>query len=148
MPQQYPSLDAIFKEFADKFTPGEGKESVREYLLERGGVPPNEVGRMLASMAAARNEAKARVPMSQWQTPLDAMKEQFFRAWLQQGHINFDPDNPNPDYDMRGWWQAMMQGAPNATYNLSEQLTPLFPPSFTTPWSLDFGPESKFWKRK
>jgi hypothetical protein len=48
-------------------------------------------------------------------TKLDPGQEQFFRMWLQHNNVPFNPDATGPqDYDMRGYYQGMMNGNPMA----------------------------------
>ncbi len=56
-----------------------------------------------------------RVPGATFNTPLDPGTEQFFRMWLAHNKVPFNPDATTPqDYDMRGFYQAAMQGNPKA----------------------------------
>jgi hypothetical protein len=52
-----------------------------------------------------------------WTTQLSPQQEQNFRQWLtsNQGKMPpFDPDAPQADYDMRGFYKGMMAGDPAA----------------------------------
>lgn len=141
-------LNTALDLYPQAFTPGEDKERIREALLKTAGIPPSLIPRVLASMASAENEANAIPGMQNWQTHLPPNLEAIFEQWIKQNHINFDLNNPVPDYDMRGWWQSATGGSPSATFNVSTDLQPLFPPQFTTPYSLDFNKLSNFWQRQ
>lgn len=48
-------------------------------------------------------------------TTLDPGTEQFFRQWVTHNNVPFNPDAAAPqDYDMRGYYQGLQQGAPMA----------------------------------
>lgn len=59
-----------------------------------------------------RNKGYAK-PGPYW-TTLDPGQEQQFRQWVQQNKVRFNPNEIRPDYDMRGFWQAMQRGDPRA----------------------------------
>ena len=48
--------------------------------------------------------------MRPWNTPLPPLEEALFRAWLRLNNVPFNPNRRVTDYDMRGYWQAMMRG--------------------------------------
>lgn len=55
------------------------------------------------------------LPGQGYNTPLDPGQEQFFRMWLQYNNVPFNPNATAPqDYDMRGYYQGMMNGNPMA----------------------------------
>jgi hypothetical protein len=48
-------------------------------------------------------------------TQLDPMAEFQFRDWVQKNNVPFNPDAQGPtDYDMRGYYQGLMNGNPMA----------------------------------
>ncbi len=47
-------------------------------------------------------------------TALQQPQEWQFRQWLQDNNVPFNPNAGVTDYDMRGFWQGMMQGHPMA----------------------------------
>jgi hypothetical protein len=60
-----------------------------------------------------RNRQHA-VPMDSYQTQLSGTGEAAFRQWLQHGQVPFNPNDPQADYDMRGFWQGLQAGDPHA----------------------------------
>lgn len=57
--------------------------------------------------------ADVRIPSED--TALDPGQEEFFRQWVAQNKVPFDPDQTAPsDYDMRGFYQGLQQGNPKA----------------------------------
>lgn len=56
-----------------------------------------------------------RQPGAAYNTVLDPGQEQFFRQWITHNKIPFNPDATGPqDYDMRGFYQGLLQGNPKA----------------------------------
>jgi hypothetical protein len=56
-----------------------------------------------------------RQPGVSYNTQLDPGQERFFRQWVTHHNIPFNPDATSPqDYDMRGFYQGLMQGNPKA----------------------------------
>lgn len=68
------------------------------------------------AMWDALNPALAgRQPGANFNTPLDPGQEQFFRQWVAQNKVPFNPDATAPqDYDMRGFYQGLQQQNPKA----------------------------------
>jgi hypothetical protein len=77
-----------------------------------------------------------------WQTYLQPHEEAAFQQWVQANHIPFDLTRPEAaqDYDMRGYWKAMMAGDPNAQRGANLH----FPDTYKTPWHVGFSNESKY----
>jgi hypothetical protein len=81
-------------------------------------------------------------------TQLKPPEEQAFRAWLQTNRQQtpigrYNPDNATEDYDMRGFWKAMVSGDPRAkgAVNPSDQ-SMHFPDTWKTPHHHSFSRES------
>lgn len=56
-----------------------------------------------------------RAPGASYDTALDPGQEQFFRQWVAHNNVPFNPDATSPqDYDMRGFYQGLLQGNPKA----------------------------------
>lgn len=56
-----------------------------------------------------------RMPGASYNTQLDPGQEQFFRQWVTQNKVPFNPDaTGQQDYDMRGFYQGLQQGNPKA----------------------------------
>jgi len=108
--------------------------------------PLSNAERTLASMAAASNQAHAPAGLQNWQRYLPSDLERLFERWVRKNDIQFNPFSYFPDYDMRQWWLDASRGNPQATFNMSPNFRPLFPPRYTTPYSVDFGPNSMYWR--
>jgi hypothetical protein len=74
-----------------------------------------------------------------YRTSLSANEEQNFRKWITDNKIPFDPDEAKPDYDMRGFWQALQAGDPRAK---RDEQTFHFPDIWKTPRHKTFSNES------
>jgi hypothetical protein len=57
--------------------------------------------------------------LGRYNTALPQMDEFAFRKWLADNQVPFDPNNPNQDYDMRGFYQGLMQQNPRATSGIN-----------------------------
>ena len=72
-------------------------------------------------------------------------KEPMFRQWVAANKIPFDPNDPNPDYDMRGFWAALQSGDPRASSAVDPNDQKLhYPDYWKTPYHETFSNESKF----
>jgi hypothetical protein len=69
-----------------------------------------------------------------YQTALNDVDEQAFRQWLRRYKVEFDPDNPQENYDMRGFWKDTKGQAPKDFY----------PDTYKTPWDTTFSNESRY----
>ena len=79
-----------------------------------------------------------------YRTALPIQQELAFRQWVNQNRIPFD-DSPTSDYDMRGFYQAMMSGDPAAATQVSTfDGLPHFPDTYKTPYHRSFSRESKY----
>lgn len=65
--------------------------------------------------------------------------EQKFQQWVSENKIPWQ-DEPKADYDMRGFWKAMVSGDPNATRAANLH----FPDTYKTPYHKTFSNESKY----
>jgi hypothetical protein len=80
-----------------------------------------------------------------WNTTLPPAEEQLFRSWLQQNNVPFDPDVPVSDYDMRGFWQSLMQGDERAKSGVDPNDKRLhYPDYWKTPYHESFSGESQW----
>jgi hypothetical protein len=75
-----------------------------------------------------------------------ADKEQDFRLWVQQNKVPFDPAQVSPqDYDMRGFWAALMGGDPRAASAVDPNDQRLhYPDYWKTPYHETFSNESQW----
>jgi hypothetical protein len=80
-----------------------------------------------------------------YRTPLAPKAESAFRQWVRDNNVNFNPDAPAADYDMRGFYQAAMQGDPNAVAAINPYDHQMhFPDVWKTPAEPSFSRESKY----
>lgn len=77
-------------------------------------------------------------------TKLNPLTEMAFRQWVAKNKIPFDPSN-KADYDMRGFYQAMMRGDKTAQSGINQNDGQLhFSDTYKTPYHESFSSESKF----
>lgn len=71
-------------------------------------------------------------------------EEQKFRNWVVQNRIPWQ-DIPKSDYDMRGYWKAMISGDPNARTSVNQtDQKPHYPDTWKTPYHKTFSRESVY----
>jgi hypothetical protein len=79
-------------------------------------------------------------------TKLSSDDESAFQAWVKKNHVPWE-DSPVADYDMRGYWKAMVSGDPNAKQAKSNFDGHMhFPDTYKTPFHKTFSNESKYAK--
>jgi hypothetical protein len=79
-------------------------------------------------------------------TKLSSGDEQQFQDWVKKNHIPWE-DSPVADYDMRGYWKAMVTGDPNAKREKSSFDGHMhFPDTYKTPFHKTFSKESIYAK--
>lgn len=77
-------------------------------------------------------------------TKLDPAMEAKFQAWVKDKNVPFDP-SPQSDYDMRGYYKALMSGDPNALQQKSEFDGRMhFPDTYKTPFHKTFSDQSQY----
>lgn len=91
--------------------------------------------------AYARNAKWARDGLTSYVTALDPTQEMQFREWVEKGRIPFDPDQLDPDYDMRGYWTDGQQGGAQVNANDGQ---PHYPDTYKTPFHQSFSRESRY----
>ena len=72
-------------------------------------------------------------------------EEEKFLDWVKQNEVPFDPADPFPDYDMRGFYQALSKGderASTAVDPYDKQIH--FPDYWKTPYHETFSNESQW----
>jgi hypothetical protein len=67
----------------------------------------------------ARNKAYLKPGDHNYNTQLQPSTELAFRHWLQTNKVPFDPNASVTDYDMRGFYSALIQGDPRATESVN-----------------------------
>lgn len=86
------------------------------------------------------------VPSDNYLTALPSDQEAKFQDWVQKNKIPFDP-SPTADYDMRGFWQELQAGGPNAQTGINPNDGQLhFNDYYKTPYHESFSSESKWAK--
>lgn len=91
----------------------------------------------------ARNKAWAK-PGPYW-TTLTPQNETQFRQWVQQNNVNFDVNEAQPDYDMRGFWQALQAGNPLAASAVNPNDKQIhYPDYWKTPYDATFSDQSQW----
>lgn len=81
-----------------------------------------------------------------YNTQLSPLDEMAFRQWVSNNGVPFDPNAGVTDYDMRGYWRALMQGNPMAkpTEINPNDNRPHYTDYFKTPLHQTFSAESQF----
>jgi len=100
----------------------------------------------LSSLAAifTQNQPFVRPVPSTYNTNLGSM-EPLFRSWVAKNKVPFNPDAQASDYDMRGFYQALMQGNPRAQSAVDPNDARLhFPDYWKTPMHQTFSNESQW----
>lgn len=87
-----------------------------------------------------------RQPGESYGTQLDPGMEEFFRLWVAHNKVPFNPASEAPqDYDMRGFFRALMQGDPRARSAVNENDSQMHYPDFwKTPLHKTFSNESQW----
>lgn len=79
-----------------------------------------------------------------YSTRLSYTDELEFQKWVRDHRIPYE-DTPRADYDMRGYFQAMRRGDPNAQTQVSAfDGKPHFPDTYKTPYHETFSNESMY----
>lgn len=101
------------------------------------------------SLVLARNMKYAMpAPVMQggYLTKLSPLDEMAFKQWVAANNVPFDP-SPEADYDMRGFFKALMTGDPRAKTGMNANDGQLhFTDFFKTPNHKSFSAESKYAK--
>ena len=83
-----------------------------------------------------------------WQTKLTTLppdKEKAFLAWVAQNKVPFNPKDKYQDYDMRGFYQALMNKDPRAMTAVNPNDKMLhYPDTWKTPYHETFSSESQY----
>lgn len=74
-----------------------------------------------------------------YKTELNPNEEQQFQEWVKTNSVPYE-DSPNPDYDMRGYWKALISGDPRARQAENKH----FPDTWKTPYHKSFSNESMY----
>lgn len=81
----------------------------------------------------------------EYQTTLQPAEEIAFRRWVMANGVPFNPEQGVQDYDMRGFWKALMSKDPKAmtAVNPNDQQIH-FPDFWKTPYHQTFSSESQW----
>lgn len=93
------------------------------------------------------NQAYAATPgRADYNTSLPQMDEFQFRQWVADNKVPFNPNaDGGQDYDMRGYWQGLMQQNPRAVSGMNANDGQLhFSDYWKTPYHSSFSNESKY----
>lgn len=111
-----------------------------------------QIGKNLAAQAApdfqvgtanlARNAQFAKP--GPYQTQLSPAETAKFNTWVVANKVNFDPNEQNADYDMRGYWKDIASKGDNQTAVNSVDGQIHFPDTYKTPYGASFSAESKY----
>lgn len=94
----------------------------------------------------ANNQQYAANPgQTNYDTKLPLMDELQFRQWTADNKVPFDPNKAGQDYDMRGYWQGLMQQNPRAMSGVNANDGQMhFSDNWKTPYHQSFSNESKY----
>lgn len=113
-----------------------------------GSVSKRIIDTLLGPDIYGRNQkyVKPGVGILNYTTNLQPRDEAAFVDWVKKNNVPYETDNPNPqDYDMRGFYQALMRGDPIAKRALDPNDNRMhFPDYWKTPYHESFSNESKF----
>lgn len=106
-------------------------------------IADNEVQQLQANYG--RNQTWTKPGAQNFNTPLTPTEEQQFQQWLATNKVPFDPNQPVQDYDMRGFWKALMSGDPKAQSAVDPNDKRLhYPDYWKTPYHQTFSNESQW----
>jgi hypothetical protein len=92
-----------------------------------------------------RNQAWIKPGFHNFNTPLSPVEESLFRNWVNTNKVPFDLQALSSDYDMRGFWRALMAGDPRATTGINPDDKKLhYPDYWKTPLHESFSAESQW----
>ena len=83
-------------------------------------------------------------PYASYLTPLPNGQEMAFQQWVNRNRVPFDPSQ-TADYDMRGFYRALMAKDPRATSAVNPNDQQMhYPDYWKTPYHQSFSNESKW----
>jgi hypothetical protein len=104
------------------------------------------------AMAGVGGNVASALTRWQWQyakpgsytTQLSPADEQSFQQWVAQNKVPWQ-DSPTADYDMRGYYKALVSGDPTARQSLNSNDGLMhFPDTWKTPYHSSFSNESMY----
>jgi hypothetical protein len=105
-----------------------------------------EIADMLGlAMTYAKNKPFIKGGAESFTTPLDPSQEQQFQGWVKQNNVPFNPQQSLQDYDMRGFYQALMAKDPRAMTAINPNDSQMhYPDYWKTPYHKSFSAESQW----
>ena len=101
--------------------------------------------RLTPDQIFARNAPYVRPGDHIFNTPLTPPQELDFRGWVAKNNVPFDPNSHVSDYDMRGFYQALLSGHPMATNSINPNDNQMhYPDYWKTPYHETFSNESQW----
>lgn len=98
-----------------------------------------------AQQAFQRNSAWLKPGDNNYNTQLTTAEELSFRAWVQKNQVPFNLQNNVTDYDMRGFYKALLAGDPRAKNAVNPNDNRLhYPDYWKTPYHNSFSNESQW----
>lgn len=99
--------------------------------------------------AYARNKAWAKPSADGYATTLSPPQEKAFRGWIAQNNVPFDPNATVSDYDMRGFYKALIAGDPRAKSAVDPNDGRIhYPDYWKTPYDATFSNQSQWATRE
>lgn len=95
----------------------------------------------------ARNAPFVKGTPSSYSTTLGPVEEQLFKSWVAKNRVPFDAStvDPKSDYDMRGFYRALVGGDPKASSAIDPNDTQMhYPDYWKTPYHETFSKESQW----
>jgi hypothetical protein len=86
--------------------------------------------------------------VSDWQSKMTTLtpdQEKAFLAWVAENKVKFNPKDPYPDYDLRGFYKALMNKDPRAVSKIDPNDKELhYNDYWKTPYHESFSNESQY----
>lgn len=102
--------------------------------------PPKAANGIGATIGSAGPMTVPPAAGGSYTTKLTPNEEAQFQSWVKATKAPWQ-DDPDADYDMRGYWKALQTGDPNAKQSLSNGH---YPDTYKTPYHKTFSNESKY----
>lgn len=118
---------------------------LNQLLANEQNVEPREDNDSEYNEAYKRNQQFVKQGNFVYNTPLSPEEERTFRIWLSQNNVPFDPDAKVTDYDMRGFYKALLAGDEKAKSAVDRNDQRLhYPDYWKTPYHETFSNESQW----
>lgn len=125
--------------------PNQVKPAAPQVAALLPAAPPSQVPVDPAQQAFQRNSAWVRPGQFNYNTQLAQPEEVAFRSWLQKNNVPFNLQQGVTDYDMRGFYKALMSGDPRAKSAVDPNDSRMhYPDYWKTPYHATFSNESQW----